>query len=217
MSFTLKSRLVLVLLSLVLLTPFVFDDAHAQYEDLSSEQIDALKRAWHVTSSGQSGTGWTDIGFDDSAWSTASLAVFEDGLSTAKSEVYAWPGAEAEWIWSTGGTTVYFRRNFGLPRALVNDDDYEERVVVRLTANNDYSFYINGELVSQDGSEDDDDWKTYEQIDVTDYLQVGDNVFAVQATNTDDPENYGLLFDAELITMGAGGVIAPPPERQGGC
>ncbi len=220
MPFTIRSRLLLAILALLLIGPIVVDNVSAQYgEDLTFEQIEALKQAWHVTNARQNGLFWTTTSYNDDDWNTAFLGAFEDGLSAARSKVYGWPNVEAEWIWARGGITAYFRREFGLPRNLRNDEDedIEERVVVRITANNNYTFYVNGVLVHQDGGEDDEDWMTYDQIDVTEYLDVGDNIFAIEAVNTEDPENYGLLFDAELVVTGSGGYIAPPPMREGGC
>jgi hypothetical protein len=219
MPFTAKSRILLAILAVLLVGPIVVDDVRAQYEELTLEQVEAAKRAWHVTNARQDGTAWTTTSYNDDDWPTAYLGAFEEGLSAARSKVYGWPNSEAEWIWARGGVTAYFRREFGLPRSLVNDEDEDisERFVVRITVNNNYSFYVNGVLVYQDGADDDDDWMTYDQIDVTEYLDVGDNVFAVEAVNAEDPENYGLLFDAELVVTGSGGYIAPPPVREGGC
>jgi hypothetical protein len=219
MPFTAKSRLILALFALLLCGPIVLDSARAQYSDLTTEQKEALKKAWHVTNARQEGTSWTTTDYNDDDWSTASVGAFEEGLSAARGKVYGWPNADAEWIWARSGVTAYFRREFGLPRNLVNDEDedIQEHFIVRITANNNYQFYVNGVLVHQDSTEDEDDWMTYDQIDVTDYLTVGDNVFAVEVVNTDDPENYGLLFDAELVVTGSGGYVAPPPVRQGGC
>ncbi len=219
MPFNIKSRVLLAVLALLLVGPIVVDDVRAQYEDLTLEQIEAIKQAWHATNARQAGLTWTTTSYNDDDWNMASLGMFEEGLSTAKSQVYAWPNVEAEWIWARGGVTAYFRREFGLPRSLINDEDedIQERLVVRITANNNYTFYVNGVLVRQDSTEDDDDWMTYDQIDVTEYINVGDNVFAIEVVNTDDPENYGLLFDAELVVTGSGGYIAPPLVREGGC
>lgn len=219
MPFTVRSRLVLVVVALFLVGPLVVDKVRAQYEDLTAEQVEALKKAWRVTNARQVGLAWTEPGFPVHDWDTASSGAFTEGLEVAKSKVYGWPSPDAEWIWSRGGNTAYFRREFGLPRNLLKDEDegVEERIVVRITVNNNYSFYVNGVLVHQDSGDDEEDWMTYDQFDVTEYLDVGDNVFAVEAVNTDDPENYGLLFDAELVKVGAGGVIAPPPVRRAGC
>ncbi|MCX7022395.1 MAG: hypothetical protein NTW26_09020 [bacterium] len=190
MPFTAKSRLILAVLALLLVGPIVVDNVRAQYTDLTEEQIEALKQAWHVTNARQDGTSWTTTDYNDDDWSTAVLGTFSEGLSAARSQVYGWPGADAEWIWARSGVTAYFRREFGLPRSLINDEDkdIQEHFIVRITANNNYQFYVNGVLVHQDSTENEDDWTTYEQIDVTEYLDVGDNVFAVEAVNTDDPE-----------------------------
>jgi len=219
MPFTAKSRLILVLFALLLLGPIVMDSVRAQYSDLTAEQVEAFKRAWHVTNARQDGTSWTTTDYSDDDWGTASVGVFEEGLGAARNQVYGWPNTDAEWIWARSGVTAYFRREFGLPRSLVNDEDkdVQEHLIVRITANNNYQFYVNGVMVHQDSTEDSNDWMTYSQIDVTEYLCVGDNVFAVEVVNTDDPENYGLLFDAELVVTGSGGYVAPPPVRQGGC
>ena len=134
MPFTAKSRLVLALLALLLIGPIMVDTVRAQYADLTTEQIEALKRAWHVTNARQEGTYWTTAGFNDNDWDTASVGAFEMGLSAARSKVYGWPNAEAQWIWARSGVTSYFRREFGLPRALVNDEDTNvaEHLVVRV-------------------------------------------------------------------------------------
>jgi hypothetical protein len=219
MPFSPKSRLILAGFALLLIGPIVMDSVRAQYSDLTAEQVEALKQAWHVTNARQDGTSWTTTDYSDDDWGTASVGVFEEGLSAARNQVYGWPNTDAEWIWARSGVTAYFRREFGLPRSLVNDEDkdVQEHLIVRITANNNYQFYVNGVMVHQDSTEDSDDWMTYSQIDVTEYLSVGDNVFAVEVVNTDDPENYGLLFDAELVVTGSGGYVAPPPVRQGGC
>src|SRR4030042_6939165 len=144
MPFTTKSRLILALFALLLIGPIVLDDVRAQYADLTAEEIEALKQAWHVTNARQDGTSWTTSDFDDGDWSTASLGAFQEGLSTARNQVYGWPNTNAEWIWARSGVTAYFRREFGLPRSLVNDEDkdIQEHFIVRIPANNNYQFYV---------------------------------------------------------------------------
>ena len=164
MPFTAKSRLILALLALLLCGPITLDIARAQYSDLTAEQVEALKKSWHVTNARQDGTSWTTAGFNDDDWGTAYLGAFEGGLPGARNQVYGWQNADAQWIWARSGVTAYFRREFGLPRSLIDDEDedIQEHFIVRITANNNYQFYVNGVMVHQDSTEDDDDWMTYD-------------------------------------------------------
>lgn len=85
----------------------------------------------------------------------------------------------AHWIWSAGenpdqdlnrAKTCYFRQEIDLSRPL--------KVTIDITADDAYILYVNGDRIGE-GS----DWKYVKQFDVTQRIQRGKNVIAVEATN----------------------------------
>jgi hypothetical protein len=223
MSLTKSLRGIIILTAFLLVGPFVLHYSVAQDEQpLTYEQQQARNSAWLVSAAPQGGSlEWTQPGFDDAAWNTAQGGYFEDGVSAANAELMGWPNAEAEWIWSGYASEVYFRRRFGLPRRLIDEDERQEKIYVWLTANDDYIFYVNGQEVTRDEVGDDDWQETAGPLDVTEYIQVGDNVFAVWSRNDlkEDPNNYGLRFHAEYRLIGEGGESVPTTviTDTGGC
>ena len=215
------SRLILAVLALALVGPFVFHTL-AQGE-LTYEEQQQMAKAWIVSSKPQSESlEWTRPGFDDEDWGLADSGFFEDGTAATYSQVMGWPNPEAEWIWGGRAAEVYFRRRFGLPRRLLNEEERQEKIYVWLTANDDFIFYVNGNEIARDEMGEDEDWMEVSgPHDVTEYLEVGDNVFAVWARNDleDDPNSYGLLFHAEYRLVGADGAEVPTTviTDSGGC
>lgn len=216
------SRVALIVAALFLLGPFVLHYSWAQGDGtLTYEQQQARDAAWLASASSQGDSlAWTRPGFDDSGWVTAGSGYFKDGVGAAFEQIPGWPNPEAEWIWSGFASEVYFRRRFGLPRRLIQEEDYQERVYVWLTASDDFIFYVNGQEIARD-SIGAGDWHIIEgPLDVTEYLNVGDNVFAVWTRNDlkDNPDNYGLLFHAEYRLIGEDGQPVPTaitPVRTG--
>ncbi|MDP8288092.1 MAG: tetratricopeptide repeat protein, partial [Candidatus Electryonea clarkiae] len=56
---------------------------------------------------------------------------------------------------------------------------------VKLTADNDYWFYINGELVSSDDTEDSTDWQYVEDNPFVESLRQGENIIVAEVTDPD--------------------------------
>ena len=214
------SRLILTILALALVGPFVFHTM-AQGE-LTYEEQQEMAKAWVTSTRPQSDTlDWTRPGFGDDDWGLAESGFFEEGTAASYSQLGGWPNPDAEWIWSGRSSEVYFRRRFGLPRRLLNEENRQEKIYVWLTVNDDFIFYVNGNEIARDEIGDDDWMRVSGPHDVTEYLNVGDNVFAVWARNDleDDPNSYGMLFHAEYRLIGSGGSEIPTTviTDTGGC
>lgn len=87
----------------------------------------------------------------------------------------------AHWIWNAStamlsdpGGRLFFRHTFTL-------ETVPQRVVARASADNEFTLYVNGELVAS-GT----DWHKPRQIDLTRRLRPGINTFAVEAINYPD-------------------------------
>lgn len=81
---------------------------------------------------------------------------------------------------------VMFRRSFSLP-------DKPDRFIVHVSADNRYKLYINGNLaaIGPQGS----DWRhwRYETIDISPYLQSGENTIAAEVVNWGPDRFFGIM------------------------
>ncbi|HZO92048.1 MAG TPA: hypothetical protein VFB38_27265 [Chthonomonadaceae bacterium] len=104
------------------------------------------------------------------------------------------PATNWMWIWDTDQPhppeTVFFRQTFRLPRAPLS-----ARLLI--TADDQFAAYVNGRAqpVAQGH-----DWTTVQEFDVTRLLHAGQNLLAVEATNTGGPG--GLLYKLVLRLPG---------------
>ncbi|MHB9071062.1 MAG: alpha-L-rhamnosidase-related protein [Sedimentisphaerales bacterium] len=103
---------------------------------------------------------------------------------------------QAVWIWvqHTGmNQHVYLRRKFHLESDCM-------RAWLRITADNHYQFYINGSYVSQGPARCQPVNQSYDEVEITDFLKRGENVFAVHAYH------YGAST-FQSVDSGLGGVL----------
>ncbi len=106
------------------------------------------------------------------------------------------------WIWNNAAAldsaptnqTVYFRR-----RILIPERATEASVVC--AADNKFTLYVNGNKVGESN-----DYERPRLLDLKPYLLKGENVIAVEATNTGDKPSFaGLLFYARVRHVGKTG------------
>ncbi len=119
--------------------------------------------------------------------------------------------ARASWFWYPEGdarsaapvATRYFRKTFTLPGTR-----RVESAICAVTADNNFKLYVNGVQVSE-GT----DYRQAPVVDITEHLQIGRNVLAVEASNAGDaPNPAGVL--ALLKMRFAGGqpsIVASDP------
>ena len=105
---------------------------------------------------------------------------------------------QAKWIWMTSKP---------------NKDEYGEfcsrftaekqKTICRLSCDSDYTLFINGRVVERNQYGDFEHYKIYDEIDITDYIENGENVFAVLVWYIgEDFQRYktasaGLIFEIE--------------------
>ncbi len=100
-----------------------------------------------------------------------------DGAPPAK------PFQGASWVWNDllasqsdqGSEPLYMRQSFALSAKPTSAE-------LKITADNNYVVFVNGEKVGQDGS-----WNSIETYDVVKHLRQGPNVLAIVATNAGGP------------------------------
>jgi len=179
---------------------------------LSSSVALALPIDLHITSSSDwlatdsdPGTGWTDTGFDDSAWINASAPYL--GLPNTPQDIIPGTSAEFMWYWDasypanghSGPGIAYFRYNFTLDLAA----DSLPLVAQALIAVDDYfEFYVNGKLLSESqvGAGPDDPLF----VDFTSNLLNGENVLAIKGLDGLGGHGRGyerVLFDGRISTV----------------
>ncbi|MDX1586811.1 MAG: DUF1549 domain-containing protein, partial [Balneolaceae bacterium] len=118
---------------------------------------------------------------------------------------YETPPAQADWIWynttengrrsqPTPGT-YYFRYNFDLPSG--REVDKAEMMV---TVDEAYTLYLNGEKVGEGK-----DWRRIERLDLTEQLQKGRNLLALEGKNGGTiPNPAGILLNLKVSFAGGG-------------
>jgi hypothetical protein len=85
----------------------------------------------------------------------------------------------AHWIWTEypgpiGNDYIYARRAFRLDRA-------PTAALLHISADTFYRLHINGERLGQGPARSDPAWMSYDTYDIADLLQLGSNVFAIEA------------------------------------
>ncbi|NQT35064.1 hypothetical protein HQ587_07735 [bacterium] len=105
---------------------------------------------------------------------------------------------EADSLWNVwmstewGKRTYYFRRSFEI--------QYEPAGgKIMLTADDNWSLYINGNAIQYD-TEDELDWSEVTEIDISKYLVVGKNTVTIQVDDIDNTQ-HGLIVGIEYSTI----------------
>ena len=130
---------------------------------------------------------WAGWSFADKDW-----WVQTDGQS--RSEFNPPAAHSPKWIWrdlsSTGykradrdapEETIYFRKNFDL-------SEIPDNATAVLTCDNHFKLFLNGTLIAEDGA-----WENTTHVDLAPYMQVGNNILAVEATNDGGPAGFAFL------------------------
>jgi hypothetical protein len=166
---------------------------------------------WLVSTAYQ--RGFTELEFDDNSWetvqATGNQAIVErsglqsgDGIAIWLSRAAAESGTMIDTLVQVDtlqisdegiqGDTLWFRHVFNLENMPVSAELW-------VTADDNYSIYLNGEYITEDrdGTED---WSEVYQIELRDYVQSGDNLIAVEAIDEDGTAR-GLLVSFKLSTV----------------
>ncbi len=104
---------------------------------------------------------------------------------------------QSHWIWfpyekpgqSAPAESIYFRRSFGVPQHVQVAKAY-------FTADNQFTLWVNGTEVGNGNN-----FNQLVEIDLTEYLQKGQNVIAVAAVNAGDSPNPAGLIGLVQITL----------------
>ena len=121
----------------------------------------------------------------------------------------------ASWIWHGADYSPDEHAEFFIPFEYSGAD----RVVLAVSADNDYGVYINGKLIAFGQYPDYPHYKVYDLLDVTEYMRKGINSLAFEVwylgndcfTNIDD--GAGLCFSLYSETDGEKRLIAKSDER----
>ena len=144
--------------------------------------------------------GWESVDFDDSTWSAARAPYPNINDPTdfipETTAVHMWHDPDNTSNGSTGVTRAFLRVTFNLDAA-------PELGQARINVDDDYDFYVNGALA--DENHDCGYAGSVQDVDITDKLVIGKNVFAFEAIdgcwpNDRDRGGEAVLFDA-IITF----------------
>jgi putative heme-binding domain-containing protein len=107
-----------------------------------------------------------------------SLAMISQPLVAAPKKTPVWKGSN--WVWDRKGAVSsdsprYLRRVFELAEKPVAAE-------IRITADNQYTLYVNGKKLGGDGA-----WESVEKFDIAKLLTKGKNVVAIEARNAGGP------------------------------
>ncbi len=136
---------------------------------------------------------------DNSEAAVVESEISTDAAGAIPSEEEALRLAEtADSLWNVwmatewGMRTYYFRRSF--------DIQYEPAGgKIWLTADDNWSLFINGSAIQYD-TEDEIDWSEVTEIDVSKYLVIGKNTVTIQVDDIDD-SRQGLVVGIEYSTI----------------
>ncbi len=124
-------------------------------------------------------------GFDISAETVDSDIL--DRAASADSLWRRWMDADNE-----GVRTYWFRRSFEITDPPAGGN-------IWMTADDDYSLYLNGKYIAADETEE-VDWNEVKEYDIGDYLIIGRNIIAIQVDDVDQTR-HGLLFGITYETI----------------
>lgn len=147
---------------------------------------------------------WQTVGFDDTRWESA-----RSPYPNPTDETTLIPDTKAEFMWydpyrtsdgTTGSNEAFFRFSFNLTL----DDSLPLVAQAFVNADDDYEFYVNGDLVAfnKDGGYAD----VVDFVDFRSSLINGTNVFAIHAVdggwyNPRDRLYERVLFDGVITTV----------------
>jgi alpha-L-rhamnosidase len=103
----------------------------------------------------------------------------------------------ASWIWadeSLEAKTILTRRTFKLGKGF-------EKVHIRITASSQYQLYVNGEYVCRGPARCAPHHQSYDILDITEMLKVGENLIAVRVHHQDEKYSYQYNGRAGLQTQ----------------
>ncbi len=114
---------------------------------------------------------------------------------------------QAEWIWCKDRQVV---ENFYIyARKVVNISEEIIDAKAYCTCSGEYKLYINGHYIGRGPNPCDPRYQYYDEYDIADHLQIGDNVIAVLCYNIGVTTHSkpggpgGFLFEADLKSSGA--------------
>ncbi|HEY3412882.1 MAG TPA: family 78 glycoside hydrolase catalytic domain [Armatimonadota bacterium] len=112
------------------------------------------------------------------------------------------PMSRGAWIWSPGPENprnlhAYFRKTFTLSAP-------PSSAIVRVTADNRYVLYVNGQRVSRGPARSHTRWMAYETLDIAKYLTAGTNALTAVVAHYGEPTfrtqnaRAGFLLEADI-------------------
>ncbi len=102
----------------------------------------------------------------------------------------------AKWIWLKNGQMVDSHADFFIPLNFSG-----KKTEIKLSVDSDYTLYINGKFVSCNQYRDYPFYKIYDEIDITEYLNEGENAIAIEVWYYGAPNwsyytsNAGLWYE----------------------
>lgn len=160
------------------------------YTDGTWESI-STDKTWLVSQTEQ--TGWQEKNFADTAWVTADYALaygqkpyYEDvALPIPAAKNYDFDLSDANWVWYTDGTSIsktpatteYFRKGI-----TIDESKTVEKAYVAASADDYFSFYINGEKATSINYAA-SGWTVGRFQEVTDLVHTGENILAAECSN----------------------------------
>lgn len=127
---------------------------------------------WLTTDIAPSGSAWTTVGFDDSAWRNAISPYSGVDPTIGVADMWDWPPSYGTPITpGSGPLQAWFRYSFNL-------SDPVQSATAILAVDDNFEFYLNGQTVYLD-------YGTGASVegpfDISGFLQTGANVFAIHA------------------------------------
>ena len=160
------------------------------YTDGTWESI-STDKTWLASQTEQA--GWQEKNFADTAWVTADYALaygekpyYEDvALPIPAAKNYDFDLSDANWVWYTDGTSIsktpatteYFRKGI-----TIDESKTVEKAYVAASADDYFSFYINGEKATSINYAA-SGWTVGRFQEVTDLVHTGENILAAECSN----------------------------------
>ncbi|MBB6675725.1 alpha-L-rhamnosidase N-terminal domain-containing protein [Cohnella lubricantis] len=121
----------------------------------------------------------------------------------------------AQWIWAAG--TAGHSDVFVEARKAFDMDELAGRAQIRISANQSYKLYLNGDMIGRGPAPSDLAWMSYDVYEVADRLIAGKNVLAVVANNFGEEAIVtkqlqgpgGLICQLDLYGRDGGGCSSP--------
>ncbi len=150
---------------------------------MANGEVGWIGKVSHQT---QSGTGWTQLSFNDSNWATEDAAWGSGG---------EYPHCRHDW--RAENSDIYIRRTVNLTA-----DDLTKDLWIQFSHDDVFQLYINGHQVIATG----ETWLQGEQHQLTStekgYLQEGDNMIAVRCHNTSGGAYVDFGLFANIMQVG---------------